>query len=973
MAPLSLIHTDLCGPIPTTSLTGNKYLLTFIDDYSRFCFTYYIPDKASTLSLFRLFKAQVENQLDRTIKVLRSDQGGEYMSTEFHRLCAEAGIHHEFSIPNHPQQNGVAERKNRTLVEAARSMLTLANLPPSYWEEATATACYLQNRLPSSATPHNTPYTLWFGHAPTLHHLRIFGCPAYPLDKSPPSKLAPHAMKATFVGYGDRFGLKAYRLFIASQHRFLFSRSVAFLEELLLHPSTSPALNDSIPLPITTSPPPIPRAPVNAPAAIASQPSSIFALASNPRQPTSTPPHIVSASHAPPLSPLVPHAAPYSAGACSTSAPYGDGAGPTAAAPYGDGAGSTAVPYGGGAGPTAAAPSDDGAGPTAAYSPPQGAPPCHPPQEHSPCPIIPPLPPSPSPPSVLPPSASSPPFGLEDGSPSPRMRSLADIYHATSFAAVLQDEGIKDIIPDILEDDLGPTITQALASADADAWRAAILDELGALHDTHTWTLVPCPPHTNIVSCKWLLKKKLHPDGSLDRYKARVVARGFSQKAGIDYHETYSPVLGMSSFRLIVALAAKYNLPLHHIDIKTAFLHGDLHETIYMSQPPLFENPQAPHYVCKLHKPLYGLKQSPRQWYTRMHTYLTTYGWDRLWYDYNIYRWETSEGVALLGLFVDDIPLIATDEILILRTTDLLSAEFPITDKGEMTYFLGIQVVRDPNHKWIKLSQSSYVSEILIAFDMHTSSHAPTPIPLKKLAPEYYNLCTENELFDPSFAYDRFCGQIRYLITCTRLDICYTGHILSRALSKPLKIHKLAAKRTMRYLNATKNYGLTYYYEPDTPLSFTGYVDATWAGDDPQMFSTTGYVFMLAGGPISWQTKKQKSIAASSTEAEYVAAAIASREALCLFQLLAEMHVPFEAPISLYCDNQSAIALSTSPTLSSRTKHICISFHVLKELVALGFISLVYTPTNINWADFFTKAVPQDKQIASCRGLGLLP
>lgn len=142
------------------------------------------------------------------------------------------------------------------------------------------------------------------------------------------------------------------------------------------------------------------------------------------------------------------------------------------------------------------------------------------------------------------------------------------------------------------------------------------------------------------------------------------------------------------------------------------------------------------------------------------------------------------------------------------------------------------------------------------------------------------------------------------------------------------------------------------------------------------MFSTTGYVFMLAGGPISWQTKKQKSIAASSTKAEYVAAAIASHKALWLSHLLSKMHVPFplyEAPISLYCDNQSAITLSPTPTLSSYTKHICINFHVLKELVAHGFISLVYTPTNVNWGDFFTKAVPQDKQIASCRGLGLLP
>ncbi|MCO5579217.1 hypothetical protein L7F22_033071 [Adiantum nelumboides] len=220
--------------------------------------------------------------------------------------------------------------------------------------------------------------------------------------------------------------------------------------------------------------------------------------------------------------------------------------------------------------------------------------------------------------------------------------------------------------------------------------------------------------------------------------------------------------------------------------------------------------------------------------------------------------------------------------------------------------------------------------------------------------------------------------QLLYLISCTRFDLCYTGHILSRSMSKPCKVHKQAAKRTLRYLHTTQHYALTYYYDPSSPISISGYVDANWAGDDLRCFSTGSYVFTLAGGPIFWQTKRQSSIASFSTEAEYVAAALASREALWISELITELKLPFNvstAPITLFCDKQFTIALAESPSsFSSKLKHIKISFHFLKELVANGFIKLVYVPSAENWADFLTKSVPAaTKQTASSRGLSLIP
>ncbi|MCO5602493.1 hypothetical protein L7F22_056625 [Adiantum nelumboides] len=239
---------------------------------------------------------------------------------------------------------------------------------------------------------------------------------------------------------------------------------------------------------------------------------------------------------------------------------------------------------------------------------------------------------------------------------------------------------------------------------------------------------------------------------------------------------------------------------------------------------------------------------------------------------------------------------------------------------------------------------------------MSASSPELTPLPVKhKLAPEFHAYTRTDALYCPSFHFSKFCGQLRYLISCTRFDLCYTGHILSRSMSKPGKVHKQATKHTLCYVRATQHYALTY------PISISGYVDANWAGDDPRCFSTGGYVFTLAGGPISWQTKRQSSIANSSTEAEYVAAALASREALWIFELITELKLPFNvstAPITLFCDNQSTIALAESPSFSSKLEHIKNSFHVLKELVANGFIKLVYVPSAKNWADFLTKFVP---------------
>ncbi|MCO5547145.1 hypothetical protein L7F22_000587 [Adiantum nelumboides] len=569
----------------------------------------------------------------------------------------------------------------------------------------------------------------------------------------------------------------------------------------------------------------------------------------------------------------------------------------------------------------------------------------------------------------------SPPNSSEASPIHPPVRLLENIYQATCFHTTLSEEGFSQEIPAILEDHVGPSIAAALNSDEASAWIEALLAELAALHQCHTWTLVPRPPHNNIIGCNWLLKRKLRPDGYVECYKGRLVARGFTQRPSVDYNDTYSPVLGMSSFRLLVAIAAALDLPLHHFDVITAFLHGMLDEEIYMHQPPHFIDSDHPTYVCRSHRPIYGLKQSSRQWYFRMHNHLTNNGWNCMFADPNIYVLHRAFGFAILGLFVDDIPVVASHPAIIDIVHDMLASDFPISDKGPMDFFLGITVLRDPHGRFIKLTQSHYIMQILEQFAMHSANGQPTPLALNaKLAPELHPYTKAAATALQDFKYHKLLGQLRYLITCTRLDLCYAEHILSRALQLLRRIHRQAALRFLRYLKHTMHYSLTFHRQ-DGPLAFTGYVDADWAAQDPLRHSTSGYVFTIAGGAITWTSKHQTTIAHSSTEAEYVAASLASREVLWLSQLIYEMRLPIPmdpSPISLYCDNQSAIALASAPQLSSKTRHISIAYHALKELVEHGFISLIYIRTSDNWADCLTKPTDQAKLYASCQMLGLL-
>ncbi|MCO5590431.1 hypothetical protein L7F22_044401 [Adiantum nelumboides] len=641
--PLELVHSDVFGPLPVKSLTGNSYVLMFLDDYSKYTIIYFLKQKSETLKCFQHYHHLIERQISRPFKVHRTDNGGEYLSHAFQEYLLTHGIIHQLTIAYTPQQNGAAERKGRSLFNTSRSMLQVVALPQSYWEEVLAIACYLQNRLPSRTLPNLTPYTRWTGEKPNLSHIRIFGAPCYSWIQSVhQTKLDSRAERCLLVGYGESFGVKAYRLYNPTKQKFLFSRDVIFDEESLLQipfeASTSSAPNQK------GSPPESPTSTSHG-----GEQNGILMEEWDMAAPNNPPHPVVVQRHQPNAPPLGPAPSPSgSIPAIPTPAKDFVFSSPlSTAGPRSRRAlhmssssrqGITHINY----------PSDQRRPQTrqqSRWSSVLNTTFVHSkstntssrivsnPNQHDSlaCPadllvmassshecnstatdskIIPESTTSNEQPSL--PSCSKP--------VTRKYRVLSDILsepeiHKALIAAldntlkshnnespmmtsISQTPSLHESLG--LAEDASIPVHEALASNEAPLWRAAMESEMQSLKANHTWILVPRPPTRCVVSCKWILRRKYTVEGKINRYKARLVARGFTQEHGVDYQETFSPTLGLSTFRVLMALGAYYNLEIHQMNVQTAFLNGFLKEDIYMAQPPHFVDSRHPDYVCHL-------------------------------------------------------------------------------------------------------------------------------------------------------------------------------------------------------------------------------------------------------------------------------------------------------------------------------------------------------------------------------------
>ncbi|KAI3710109.1 hypothetical protein L2E82_39883 [Cichorium intybus] len=481
-------------------------------------------------------------------------------------------------------------------------------------------------------------------------------------------------------------------------------------------------------------------------------------------------------------------------------------------------------------------------------------------------------------------------------------------------------------------------------------WVIAMQEEVDALHINNTWVLVPRPTNANVVGSKWVYRTKYKSDGTVDRYKARLVAQGFTQIPGLDYFLTFSPVVKASTVRIVLALAIINNWHLHQLDVKNAFLNGTLTETVYMEQPPGFINPSAPHHVCLLKKALYGLKQAPRAWFQRLSSFLVSIGFVCSRADTSLFVFKRSSIVLYVLVYVDDIILTGNDEKVIQKFINRLYQEFAITDLGPLNYFLGLEVTYTPNGLF--LSQAKYAYDILSRAGLLDAKPVGTPLNTTEL------FTTHGTPFHDPTMYRSLVGALQYL-TITRPDLSYAVNQASQFLQTPTTTHFQLVKRILRYVKGTISYGLT--FDKPTQTRLVGYSDADWARCIETRRSTYGYSIYLGGNLVSWSAKKQPTVSRSSCESEYRAMANAAAEIIWITHLLRELHaLPLTQP-TILCDNRSALFLSQNPVSHKRAKHIDIDYHFIRELVSSGLLHTKYVPTKRQVADIFTKSLPRPK------------
>lgn len=842
---LELVHSDLCGPMEMNSFGGARYFFTLIDDYTHKVFVYFLKTKDEVTEKFDDFKNMIENQTGLKIKILRTDNGTEYCNASFLSILRKAGIQHQTTVPYTPEQNGVAERMNRTIVEKARCMLFDADLNKPFWAEAVSTAVFLINRSPTRCLKDITPEEAWSGKKPNLNNLRVFGCKAMAhVPKQKRKKWDSKSVECIFVGYC--VNTKGYRMFDPTSKKCWTARDVTFLE------------NKNV-VEIDTK----------------DQPSEDSLNSNDCSEPNGAVDLIRDSIGTDNLIEVRDE---------NNESVYDD--------------------------------CDE--------------------------------------------SVEEDFYGFEDDVKAklrrservPKPKRMDDFYVYNSQINELGDPLSEE---------------EALKRSDADCWIKAMNEEYQSLIENNTWTLQDLPDGRKVIDNKWVFKTKIDAAGNV-RYKARLVIKGCAQKKGFDYDETYSPVVKFSSIRYLMALAAKHDLDIDQMDAVTAFLQGDLNEDIYMVQPRGFSENKK---VCHLNKAIYGLKQASRAWNKKLDAALIETGLKRSKVDQCIYYNTENDNMLFVAVYVDDLLIFSNSKILKEKLKDELNKRFKMKDIGEAKFCLGLKITRDRVQNKIYIDQERYITEILKRFNMFDCNSASTPMdPNQKLTKE---MCPQNSVdFEEmgNIPYQQAVGSILYASQGTRPDIAYAVHVVSRFNNNPGKAHWNAVKRIFRYLKGTCSAKLV--YSKDDKSEVVGYCDADWASDLDGRRSVTGYVFMLQGGPIAWNSRKQQTVALSTTEAEYMALSSATQEAMWLRHFGSEFNLRAPTSTVIFCDNRGAISIASTSGYNPRSKHIDIRHHYVREKVDEHQIKIEAVKTEDMVADVLTKGLFSQKHIVCFHGLGLM-
>ena len=830
--PMELLHMDVCGPMQEASHAGAVYLATFLDDYSKLSVVRTLANKSDVPAAVKEVVLMLETQTGQKLRMVRTDRGSEYLNAPLMDFFKSKGIIHETTAPYTPQQNGAAERLNRTLMDRVRAMVHGAGLDVDMWAEAAITANYIRNRSPATGRA-KTPWELFNKRKPDISHMRVFGARAFVhIPKQFRRKLDSLSSPGIFIGYAANS--KAYRVLL-DDGKITVTRDVTFDEA---QQQTAPASGLSTKLLIMEEPD-------------LSDEGSDAGSDTSSETPSSSVP-----SEAPPIPSEA--AATVSPTAASTQARY----------------------------------------------------------------------------------------------PGRQRRQPKEWYKVQALAA-----GVSEL-------EEPQTYEQAIHSPNAEQWKAAMDEEMASLQENNTWSLEERPVGVQPVEVKWVFKIKKDAQGNVERFKARLVAKGYMQKEGIDFNEVFAPVSKYTSLRALLSMAAAHDMEVHQLDIKTAFLNGNLEETIYMKQPQGYEEGGAS-MVCHLQKSLYGLRQAPRAWHTRLKSELESMGFSASEADPGLYTADLKDGRVYILVYVDDILIVAKSIDAVNHIKVRLSGIFDVRDLGEANQFLGIKISRSRPSQSLQINQQRMITQLVEKYGLKEAKTKSVP-----MSPDIRLVAaTEDNVLDKEvFQYSELVGSLLYLSVCTRPDITYAVGALARHMSKPTMEHWTAAKAVLRYLAGTTNLGIVF---TRTAEAVEGYCDADYAGDVNTRRSTTGFVFILNGGAISWSSKLQPTVAVSTAEAEYMAAAQSVKEALWLRTLLKEFELN-TGTLKINSDNQGALKLMKHPMSSAKSKHIDVIHHFARERIQRKEVNFEYCSTDLMVADCMTKALPKGKFEFCCKSMGVV-
>ena len=901
--PGEIIHTDSFGPAPVATYGGHRYFVSFTDDYSRYSVIALLKNHSASAVFeeFVKFKAKFETMVGKRIIKVRSDNGKEYLGP-FTRGLEIWGIEPQKTTIYTPQQNGVSERLNRTLLDTVRALFHDDNGPvdKQLWGEAILTANYLKNILPSRALlGMKAPYEILSGKKPNLGRLRVWGSPvtAHIPKQKVKDKLEKRGIRGIFVGYEEsRKGWRVAYKKDDGEMDVIVSRDVDFrLEKGFTGDYVQVEALDSDQVGDTWNHP----GQVTDPQTERDMFDRLRDLV--PRQSTSTEPE-------PTESPILPE-------------------NPT---------------------PAVRTPASKPVAPTTTNITPAVS-------------------------STL----SRPRRGAQDPD---RQASRERWKHQEAadltYASLAMEEAAGLATTSIHGEP--KTFVESQTRGDAQKWKEAVDAEWVSLVKNDTFEIVAKPEwlkEKDIITSRWVFKIKFDSKGDIERYKARLVARGYTQIEGINFEETFAPVAKMESIRIVLAISAEEDLLLDHVDMVTAYLNAILKQALYMYPPrdgPVGAIPAG--MVLKVRRGLYGLKQSGMEWYELAdETFSVKYGFSKLDTDHSVYvRYGPDDTKIYIAMYVDDLILASNSRPELDKFKRQLAEDFEMRDLGDLRWFLSVRVIRNREFGTISIDQSQYFQKLLEEYNYVDCKGISTPMEAGLSLMPYEGECQSND----KKVYQRLTGSFIYGMIGTRPDIAYAVSALSRFCSNPSKQHLAYLFRILRYIKQTINFGIVY----GRKRGIYGYSDSAYAIDKSKGRSSTGYAIMMHGGVVAYKSRLQQTVALSSTEAEYMAMAEVTKEVLWVLQLLEGLGIAVttfgkyknsDGGMTIFGDNEAALLLAKTTKHHDRTKHINIRYHFLREHVKAGRIVFTHVRTELMWADTLTKPLGTAK-FELCRdGLGM--